>query len=342
MTRLTAVRPLLLAATVALAPSLAAAAEVNVYTTREPGLIQNLLDRFTADTGIVTNTIFVKEGLGERVSAEGANSPADVLMMVDYGNLIDLVERGLTQPVQSEALEAAIPEALRDAEDHWFALSMRARVIYASKDRVEETALTYEDLADPKWNDRVCIRSGQHPYNTSLFSALITRDGREATETWLKGVKDNLARTAGGGDRDVAKDILAGICDIGVGNSYYVGLMRSGAGGDEQKEWGAAINVILPTFADGGGTHVNISGAAVAKNAPNRDEAVQFLEFLVSDEAQEIYAKANYEYPVKPGVAADPIIADLGELVIDATPLTAIAANRKDASLLVDEVGFDN
>jgi iron(III) transport system substrate-binding protein len=301
-----------------------------------------LLDRFTAETGISANTIFVKEGLGERVAAEGANSPADILMVVDYGNLIDLVDRDLTQPIQSDALEAAIPETLRDQGDHWFALSMRARVFYASKDRVTETAMTYEDLADPKWKGKVCIRSGQHPYNTSLISAVITRDGRDGAEAWLTGLKDNLARTPGGGDRDVAKDILAGLCDIGVANSYYVGLMRSGAGGEEQKVWGEAINVILPTFRDGGGTHVNISGAAVARNAPNRDNAVKLLEFLVSDEAQEVYAKANFEYPVKPGVAPDPIIASFGPLVIDTTPLTAIAANRKDASLLVDEVGFDD
>jgi iron(III) transport system substrate-binding protein len=337
-------RPFLsaLLACATLLPAAAAADEVNVYTTREPGLIQPLLDTFAEETGITVNTIFVKEGLGERVAAEGANSPADVMMVVDYGNLIDLVDRGLTQPVQSPVLEAAIPEALRDAEDRWFALSMRARVFYVSKDRVSDTALTYEGLADPKWKGKVCIRSGQHPYNTSLISAVITRDGRDAAKTWLEGVKANLARTPGGGDRDVAKDILAGLCDIGVANSYYVGLMRSGSGGEEQRAWGEAINVVLPTFAGGGGTHVNISGAAVAANAPNKDAAVKLLEFLVSDEAQQIYAKANYEYPVKPGIAPDPIIADLGSLTIDPTPLTSIAANRKDASLLVDEVGFDD
>jgi iron(III) transport system substrate-binding protein len=327
----------------ALLPGLAAAEEVNIYTTREPGLIQPLLEKFTAETGITATSIFVKEGLGERVAAEGANSPADVLMVVDYGNLIDLVDRGLTQPIRSEALETAIPPQLRDPDGHWFALSMRARVFYASKDRVPEGSVaTYEDLADPKWQGKVCIRPGQHPYNTSLISALITRDGRDAAKSWLEGVKANLARSPSGGDRDVARDILAGICDIGVGNSYYVGLMRSGAGGDEQKAWGAAIDVVLPTFADGKGTHVNVSGAAVAKNAPNRDAAVKLLEYLVSDEAQQIYAKANYEYPVKAGVSADPIIAELGPLTIDPTPLTDVAANRKDASLLVDEVGFDD
>lgn len=340
MTCLSRLAPFVVAAA-ALSPSVAAA-DVNIYTTREPGLIQPLLDRFTEETGIAINTIFVKEGLAERVAAEGANSPADVLMTVDYGNLLDLVDRGLTQPAGSAVLTETIPETLRGADDQWFTLSMRARVFYVSKDRVDATALTYEDLADPKWQGKVCIRSGQHPYNTSLIAALVTRDGVDATKAWLEGVKANLARTPGGGDRDVAKDILAGICDIGVGNSYYVGLMRSGAGGDEQKTWGDAIDVVLPTFADGKGTHVNISGAAIAKNAPNKDDAVKLLEFLVSDEAQAIYANANYEYPVKAGVPADPIIAALGDLSVDPTPLTEISANRKTASMLVDEVGFDN
>ena len=161
------------------------------------------------------------------------------------------------------------------------------------------------------------------------------------TEEWLTGLKANLARQAGGGDRDGAKDILGGICDIAIANSYYVGLMQSGRGGDEQRAWGDAIKVILPTFEDGG-THVNISGAAVAKHAPNREQAVQLLEYLVSDEAQKIYAEANFEYPVKPGTAVDPIIASFGELQVDPTPLTEIVTNRKEVSELVDRVGFDN
>ena len=335
-------RALLLAlTTLAAAPAFAQSGEVNVYTTREPGLIQPLLDAFTAETGVKANTIFVESGLAERLEAEGANSPADVISVVDYGVLGDLVGRGLTQPVESAALEGAVPENLRDPEGQWYALSMRARVIYASKDRVEEDAFTYEDLADPKWKGRVCIRSGQHPYNTSLFAAMIEKDGAEKTEAFLNGVKANLGRTAGGGDRDVARDILADICDVGIANSYYVGLMRSGAGGPEQEEWGKAIKVILPTFTDGVGTHVNISGAAVAKNAPNKENAVKLMEFLVSPEAQAIYASANYEYPVLPGAEIDPIIAELGELKIDPLPLSAVGEHRQEASELVDKVGFD-
>jgi iron(III) transport system substrate-binding protein len=339
--RAAAFGPAALLLTLALSAGIASANEVNVYTTREPGLIQPLLDTFSKETGITVNTIFVESGLSERIEAEGANSPADIVSVVDYGNLIDLVDRGLTQPVKSAALEAAIPANLRDPGGNWFGLSMRARVIYVSKDRVSDEALTYESLADPKWKGRVCIRSGQHPYNTSLFAALIAKDGAAKAEEFLQGLKANLARTAGGGDRDVARDILADICDVGIANSYYVGLMRSGAGGPEQQEWGGAIRVILPTFADGVGTHVNISGAAVAKNAPNKENALKLLEFLVSPEAQAIYAKANFEYPVLAGAEVDPIVAELGELKIDPLPLSEIAAHRREASELVDEVGFD-
>lgn len=332
-----------LAATALCAASLtgyAQAAELNLYTTREPGLIQPLLDAYTARTSVKVNTVFLKDGLPERVASEGAKSPADVLMAVDVNSLIDMVEKGVTQPIKSSVLESVIPANLRDANGNWFALSARARVLYTVKSG-GPTAFTYEDLADPKWKGKVCIRSGQHPYNTALIAHLIASDGEAKAEQWLRGVKANLARKAGGGDREVARDILGGLCDLGLANSYYIGLMRSGKGGAEQQKWGDGINVVLPTFANGG-THVNISGAAIAKHAPNKDNAVQLLEFLVSEEAQAIYAKANFEYPVRKGAAVDPIIARLGTLNIDALPLAEIAKHRKAASLLVDKVGFDN
>jgi iron(III) transport system substrate-binding protein len=314
--------------------------EINLYTTREPGLIQPLLDAFTKTTGVKVNSIFVKDGLAERVAAEGARSPADVLMTVDVGAVVDLVEKGLTQPVQSAALEKAVPGNLRGAKGDWFALSLRARVVYAHKD-LALSSITYEQLADPKWKGKICTRAGQHPYNTALIAAYIAHHGEAQAEAWLKGVKTGLARKATGGDRDGARDIMGGICDIAVANSYYVGLMRSGAGGADQKQWGSAIKVLLPTF-EGGGTHVNISGASIAKNSPNRAAAVRFLEYLVSDQAQKIYAEANYEYPVKPGAAVHPIIAALGTLKVDPIPLTDVARHRGAASRLVDKVGFDN
>lgn len=330
----------LLATSMFVVPSLASAAEINVYTTREPALIAPLLEAYTKSTGTKVNTVFLKDGLAERVASEGASSPADILMAVDAGNLVDLAEKGVTQSIDSSVLNGAIPAELRDGKGHWFGLSYRARVLYAAKD-LDLASFNYEDLADPKWKGKVCIRSGQHPYNTALFADYIAHYGAEETEKWLTGVKANLARKAAGGDRDAAKDILGGICDIGIANSYYVGLMKSGKGGEEQKTWAEAIKVVLPTFKDGG-TQVNISGAAVAKNSPNKADAVKFLEYLVSDEAQKIYAEANYEYPVKAGVAADPIIASFGELKIDNKPLSEIVSHRKQASELVDKVGFDN
>lgn len=320
-------------------PAAAQERQVNLYTTREPGLVQPLLEAFTRETGIEVRSIHVRDGLAERVAAEGARSPADVLMTVDFGNLVDLVEKGLTQSVSSPVLDAAIPANLRAANGHWYALSMRARVLYADKD-LDLNTFRYEDLADPRWKGGVCIRSGQHPYNTAMIAAHIVHHGEAATETWLRGIKANLARKATGGDRDVARDILGGICEIGIANSYYVGLMRSGSGGPEQQKWGEAIKVILPTF-EGGGTQVNVSGAAIAKHAPNPAAARKLLEYLVSDEAQRIYAEANFEYPVKPGVAAHPLIAALGRLQVDSIPLADIARARKLASTLVDRVGFD-
>lgn len=329
------------ALTCGLAGAAATAAEVNLYTTREPGLIQPLLDRFTAASGIKVNTVFVRDGLAERVAAEGRRSPADVLMVVDFGNLVDLVDRDVTQPLRSAALEAAIPAQLRDPQGHWFALSMRARVLYASKDRTQLTQFRYEDLAKPEWKGRICLRSAQHPYNTAVIAAYIAHHGEAAAETWLRGVKANLARRPGGGDREVARDILGQLCDIGLGNSYYVGRMRSGSGGPEQEKWGAAINVVLPTFSNGG-THVNVSGAALARHAPNRDAAVRLLEFLVSADAQHEYASTNYEYPVRPDASIDPLIQALGPLTPDTLPLAQIARHRKAASLLAERIGFDN
>jgi iron(III) transport system substrate-binding protein len=297
------------------------------------------MDAFTKQTGIKVNSIFVRDGLAERVAAEGTRSPADVLMDVDIGALINLVNRGLTQPVRSSVLEAAVPANLRGSDGSWFALSLRARVLYARTD-LNLSSFTYEQLADPRWKGKICTRAGQHPYNTALIAAYIAHHGEARAEAWLTGLKTGLARAAAGGDRDGARDIMGGICDLAVGNSYYVGLMRSGAGGPAQQKWGAAIKVILPTF-EGGGTHVNVSGAAIAKHSPNRAAAVRFLEYLVSDPAQKIYAEANYEYPVKAGAAVHPIIAALGPLNVDALSLTEIARHRATASKLVDRVGYD-
>ncbi|MBD0848460.1 Fe(3+) ABC transporter substrate-binding protein [Pectobacterium versatile] len=336
-------RLLTLASSIMVAYALPAAAaddSLTLYTTREPGLIQPLLDAFTKEMSVKVNTVFIKDGMLERVKAEGQNSPADLLMTVDAGNLIDLVDAGVTQPIQSSALTEAIPAALRDKDNQWFGLSMRSRVLYAEKS-LPLTGITYENLADPKWKGKVCIRAGQHPYNTALVAAMIAHHGEAKTETWLRGVKDNLARKATGGDRDVARDILGGICDVGLANSYYVGHMKNAKEGTDARKWGDAIKVVQPTF-ENGGTHVNISGAAVARHAPHKDQAVKLMEYLVSAPAQQIYAQANYEYPVRKGVTLDSTISStIGEVTVDSIPLTDIVKFRKQASQLVDKVGFD-
>jgi iron(III) transport system substrate-binding protein len=313
---------------------------INLYTTREPGLMQPLLEAFTTQTGIKVATVFLKDGLLERVKAEGVNSPADVLMVVDIGNLLDLSEANLFQAINSSELNAIIPAPLRSSEGTWFTFSLRDRVLYADKGLKLES-FQYEDLANPVYKGKVCIRSGQHPYNNALIASMIAHRGIEQTEQWLRGIKANLARKAAGGDRDVARDILGGICDLGLANAYYAGQMKTAAPGTEARKWGDAIKVIRPTFAQTGGTFVNISGAGVAAHAPNKAGAIAFLEYLSSEPAQNLYARVNFEYPVRQGVALDPTVESFGLLKADLTPLTEIAKHRKEASLLVDRLGFD-
>lgn len=313
--------------------------QVNVYTYRESKLIQPLLDTFTKETGIKVNTITAGSGLEQRIAAEGANSPADLLLTVDIGRLEDAVRTGITQPIRSAALESTIPAQYRDPEGHWVGVSMRARVIYASKDRVKQDAITYEELADPKWKGKICIRSGQHAYNNALFAAYIAHHGMEATEAWLRGIKANLAQKPSGGDREVARDIAAGKCDIGPGNTYYWALMHDKEA--DKKAWADATHVILPTFKDGG-THVNLSGVILTKHAPNKENALKLIEWLAGEHAQRIYADANYEYPVRPGIPVNPTIASYGPLKADPIPVSRIAEFKKAAANLVDKVGFDN
>lgn len=319
-----------------------AAEEVNIYTTREPALIQPLLDEFTKQTGIKANTVFVKDGLTERVGSEGANSPADIMMTVDIGRLLDVVDAGLTQTIESEALEQHVPTEFKDPNKQWYALSLRDRVVYIAKELPIES-LTYEDLADPQFKGKLCSRSGQHPYNTSLIAAKIAHDGVEAAEEWLRGLKNNLARKAAGGDREGARDILAGICDVAIGNAYYVGRMKNAEAGTDQHQWGEAIRVIRPTFKNSKshGTHANVTGAAIAKHAPNVANAHKLLDFLISETGQSMYAKSNYEYPVREGVELDPVVASFGDFVIDEIHILDIAKHRQEASELVDKVGYD-
>lgn len=329
----------LLLATAASAVGLPALADVNVYTTRQPGLIQPVIDAFTAQTGIAVNLAFVEEGLVERLVAEGDRSPADLVMTVDIANLHQIVEAGVTQPVESEVLEAAIPENLRGPDGLWFALTQRARILYASKERVAEGEVTtYEDLADPKWQGRICTRPGTHNYNLALLAAVIAHHGEDYARTWAEGVKANLAKTPEGNDRSQVRSIWAGECDVSLGNTYYMGQMVEDP---EQKEWAESVRIEFPVFEETGGTHINVSGVAMTKAAPNREEALQLMEFLVSPEAQAIYAEENHEYPVVAGTELSELVASWGELSPDTIDLTELAGFRDEALRIMEEVNFD-
>jgi iron(III) transport system substrate-binding protein len=338
--RILAGAALLSSATLSAVPAFADG-EVNIYSYRQPYLIEPLLDAFTKETGIKTNVVFAAEGLGERIAAEGANSPADVLLTVDIGRLDGAKQLGISQPVESDVVNANVPAEFRDPEGHWIGLTNRARVIYASKERVEQDSITYEELADPKWKGRLCTRSGQHVYTVGLVASMVAHHGPEETEKWLEGVRDNLARKPAGNDRAQVKAIFAGECDIALGNTYYMGLMQTNDKEPEQQTWAESVRILFPN-TDDRGSHVNIAGVILAKNAPHKDNAVKLIEFLSSGEAQEIYAETNHEYPVKPGVAVSERVASWGDFKKDTLPLADIAKNRKTASELIDKVGFDD
>lgn len=333
------IKNLAIAALSALIVSPVLADEVNVYSYRQPELIKPLTDAFTEKTGIKVNAVFLRKGLIERLQAEGKRSPADLIFTVDIARLAGVVEAGLTQPVDSDVLRANIPEEMRDPGNGWFGLTARARVVYASKDRVADGEVTtYEDLADPKWKGRICVRSGLNAYNLALTSAVIARHGEEAARDWLEGLKANLARKPQGNDRAQVKAIWAGECDISIGNTYYMALMLNK---EDQKPWAESVRIEFPRFFDGG-THINISGMALTTSAPNREAAVQLMEFLASAEGQRIYAEINAEYPVLAGVPASDLVESWGAFEYDDMPLTTIAANRAAAVRLTEEVGFDN
>jgi len=328
-----------IAATTIAGAAFAQSGEVNVYTYRETKLIKPLFDAFSKDTGIKVNMISASSGLEQRIASEGANSPADVLLTVNIARLEDAIRLGITQPIKSDVLDKAVAPQYRDPEGHWYGISMRARVVYASKERVKQTAITYDELADPKWKGKICIRSGQHEYNNALFAAYTAKHGEAKAEKWLQGLKANLAQKPSGGDRETARDVAAGKCDLGIGNTYYWALMTNG--GPAQKPWAEATRVILPTF-EGGGTHVNVSGVVLARHAPNKANATKLIEWLVGEKAQKMYADMNYEYPMRAGVALNPTIAGYGALKPDPLPLSKIAGFAKAASTLVDKVGFNN
>jgi iron(III) transport system substrate-binding protein len=332
-------KSLLLAAGLLLSAGPALAAEVNIYTTRQPELIQPIFDAFTAETGTKVNVLYAEKGLIERLKAEGKRSPADLFITADIGNVKAATDAGLTQPHGSAEVDAVVPATLRDTGGHWFALTTRARVVYASKERVQPGEVTtWEGLTDPKWKGRICIRPGAHSYNLALIAAVIAHHGPEGARAWVEGIKANLARKPQGNDRAQAKAVWAGECDIAIANTYYMGAMLNEP---EQRPWAESINVVFPVF-EGGGAHVNISGAVVTASSPNNEEALKLIAFMLSEEAQHTYAEANFEYPVRAGVRASDLVASWGSFEPDTIPLTQIGDLRGEALKIVEETGFDN
>lgn len=322
----------------ALAPVTTQASDtVNVYSFRQAFLIQPILDKFTQETGIKTKIIFAKKGLIQRIKREGKLSPADIVLTSNFSKLLQLKEEGLSQAYEASTIEKNVPSQFRDSEYHWVALTQRVRNLYSSKERLGPLDIRYEDLADAKYKGKICTRSGKHPYNLGLIASLIAHNGEAATETWLKDVKANLARKPQGNDRAQVKAIKEGLCDVSLGNSYYLGKMQNNP---KQVAWANAIHLNFPNQQDRG-AHVNVSGAVIAKHAPHKASAQKLLDFLTSDAAQSLYAEANYEYPVKEGVKPSKQVSSWGQFKGDNIELNKIANNIKTALNLVDKVKFD-
>ncbi|ARU57117.1 Fe3+ ABC transporter periplasmic protein [Oleiphilus messinensis] len=315
-----------------------ASEEVNVYSLRQPFLMKPLFDTFTRETGVKVNVVFAKKGLAERLKREGRNSPADLILTTDLGNLAQVQQADVIQPVKSKTLNDNIPSQYRDPDGKWYALTTRVRAIYTSKDRIKEGAInSYEDLANPEWKGKICTRSGKHPYNIALIASMITHHGEAEAEKWLRAVKGNLARKPQGNDRAQVKAVKEGVCDVALGNSYYYGKMLMD---EEQSEWAASVNINFPNQQDRG-AHVNISGVAMTKSAPNRDNALKLMEFLSNTLAQRIYSEQNFEYPVNANVQPSGLVASWGEFKSDKIPLAEIEKHRETAVKMVDTVDFD-
>ena len=315
-----------------------AAGEVNIYSDRQAFLLKPILTAFTKETGVKVNIVYAKKGIIQRLKSEGHNSPADLLLTSNVSNLNRAVDAGVTQAVNDSVINGNVPAQYRDPNGHWFGLTTRARIIYASKDRVKPGEITrYEDLADPKFQGRICTRKGDHTYNIALLASMITAHGEAEAKAWLQGLKDNLARRPQGNDRAQIKAVKEGVCDIAVGNSYYYGKMLKN---EEQRAWADSVNLIYPNQGDRG-THVNISGMTLTKSAPHREDALKLMRFLTESTAQKIYAEQNFEYPVKPGVEASKLIDNWGVFKADQVSLAEVDTHRKRAAMMVNEVGYN-
>lgn len=317
--------------------SIVSAEEVNIYSFRQPFLIEPIVKEFTETTGIKVNVVFAKKGLVERLKREGKYSPADIVLTTDISRLVGLAEQGLTQAVDSAALASNIPSQYRDPENQWFGLTVRVRNIYSSKDRQGALDINYEDLADEKYKGKICTRSGKNDYNVALVSSMIAHHGEAETKKWLTGFKNNLARRPQGNDRAQVKAVKEGECDLALGNSYYYGNMLMD---EKQRPWAESVHINFPNQKNRG-SHVNLSGMTLAKYAPNKAAAIKLMTFLSDNTAQKMYAELNMEYPVKAGVSASTLVASWGDYKADSLSLDNIAKNRKAALRLLDEVKFD-
>jgi iron(III) transport system substrate-binding protein len=316
------------------------AAEVNIYSARKEALIKPLLDQFTKETGIDVNIVTGKaDTLLKRLEVEGKNTPADILLTVDVARLVRAKEKDLFQAINSEVLENTIPEYYRDSDKQWFGLSLRSRVIVYAPDRVKAEELSsYEDLANSKWKNRLCVRSSSNVYNQSLVAAMVANDGVEKTEAWAAALVKNFARPPKGGDRDQIKAVAAGVCDVALVNNYYLaGMLES-----TQKSEVAAANKIKLFWPNqnGRGAHMNVSGAGILKPAKNKKEAIQLLEYLVSDKAQQWYADTNHEYSINPNIESSSILKNWGKFKADNLNLSLLGKYNTEAVLLMDRAGW--
>jgi len=337
MSRLTAS---MFAAVMGIFTTMVQAAEINIYSYRTPALLAPLLEAYTARTDVSFNVVHAPKGLVQRLEAEGAQSPADLVLSVDVSRLAELADKGFFAPLSSAEIARNVPGYLRDDESGWTALSTKARVVIAAKDRVAEGEIArIEDLADPKWQGRLCTRPGSHVYNRALLASLIAHHGEEEALKWARGYMANLARRPQGNDRAQAKAIFAGECDIALMNSYYFGLMKFNQEQPEQRQWADALRLVFLNQGDRG-QHVNITGGGVLKTAPNAAQARLFLEWLTQRQAQEIYAAINYEYPVNPDVAADSEVLSWGRFKADELPVEKIAALAPAAQKLINITGW--
>ena len=314
--------------------------EVNVYSYRQPILIDPFFEEFTKKTGIKVNVLHAKKGLLERLLAEGTDTPADLVLTVDISRLNQFVQEDLLQPISSEILNRNVPSHLKDKNNRWFSLSKRARVVVVSKDRVANNEITkIEDLSDPKWKGKICTRKGSHVYNRSLLASLIAANGELEAEKWAQGLVLNLARKPEGNDRAQAKAIYEGICDIAVMNTYYYGKMKFNKKNLEQKEWAKAINIIFTNQSDRG-NHINVAGGGIVKYSKNKENAIKLLEFLSEPKAQALYASMNYEYPVNPSMDLSNELKSWGEFKEDKLSVEKLAEFVPMAQKIIDRVGW--